>query len=118
MFVVQNKNLFSINTDNHNTDTRQRSKSYLPQANFTMYQKGAYYSGIKIFNNLPVEIKNVADKLKKFNVNLKQLLYTYSFYTLEQYLTSHELLTVLQKLLFTLTLVWRLCLVVHCISIH
>jgi hypothetical protein len=26
------------------------------QANLTIYQKGAYYPGIKIFNNLPLEI--------------------------------------------------------------
>jgi len=27
--------------------TRQRNKLYLPQANLIIYQKGAYYSGIK-----------------------------------------------------------------------
>jgi len=47
MFVVQNKNLFSTNTENHNIDTRQRNNLYLPHANVTMYQKGVYYSGIK-----------------------------------------------------------------------
>ena len=40
--------------------TRQRNNLYLPQANLTIYQKGVYYSEIKIFNNLPLEIKNVA----------------------------------------------------------
>jgi len=45
---------------------RQRKNVYLPQVNLTIYQKGAYYSGIKIFNNLPLEIKNVADSQKKF----------------------------------------------------
>jgi len=46
-----------------------------------MYQKAAYYSGIKIFSNLLTEIKNVADNLKKFiQVYLKQFLYSYSFY--------------------------------------
>ena len=65
MFVVQNKNLFSRNTENHNIDTRQRNNSYLPQANITIYQKGAYYSGIKIFHNLPLEIKNVTGNQKK-----------------------------------------------------
>ena len=44
--------------------TRQRNNFYLPQANLTIYQKGAYYSGIKIFNNLPLEIKNVAGNKK------------------------------------------------------
>jgi hypothetical protein len=28
--------------------------------NLTIYKKGAYYSGIKTVNNLPLEIKNVA----------------------------------------------------------
>jgi len=56
MFVVQNKNLFSTNIENHNIDTRQRNNFYLPQENLTIYQKGSYNSGIKIFNNLPLEI--------------------------------------------------------------
>ena len=60
MFVVQNKNLFLTNNDNHHLGTRQGNNLYLPQANLTIYQKGAYYSGIKTFNNLPLEIKNVA----------------------------------------------------------
>jgi len=53
MFVVQNKNLFLKNNENHNLDIRQRNNLYLPQANLTIYQKGAYYSGTKFFNNLP-----------------------------------------------------------------
>jgi hypothetical protein len=60
MFVVQNKNLFSTNNENHNIDTRQRNNLYLPQANSAIYQKGAYYSRIKIFDNLSLEIKNAA----------------------------------------------------------
>jgi hypothetical protein len=51
MFVVQNKTFFSSNNENHNVDSRQRNNLYLPQANVTIYQKGAYYLGIKISNN-------------------------------------------------------------------
>jgi len=65
--------------------TRQRNNLYLPQENLTIYQKGAYYSGIKIFNNLPSKIKNVAGNQKKFKIALKKFLYAYSFYTLEEY---------------------------------
>jgi hypothetical protein len=50
MFVVQNKNLYSRNIENHNIDTRQRNNSYSPQAGLTIHQKGAYYLGIKICN--------------------------------------------------------------------
>jgi len=74
--------------ENHNLDTRQRNNLYLPQANLTIYQKGAYYSGIKIFNNLPLEIKNIADNQNKFKIALKKFLHTYSFYTIEEYLSQ------------------------------
>ena len=68
MFVVQNKNLFSTNIENRNIDTRQRNNLYLPQTNLNIYQKGAYYSGIKIFNNLPLEIKNVTGTKKSLKL--------------------------------------------------
>jgi len=77
MFGVQNKTLFLTNTENYNLDTRQRNNLYLPQANLTIYQKGAYYLGIKSFNNLPSEIKNVAGNQKKFKTALKKFSYTY-----------------------------------------
>jgi hypothetical protein len=85
MFIVQN--FFLTNNKNHNIDTRQRNNLYLPQANLTIYQKDAYYSQIKIFNNLPLGIKIVADNQKKFKRKLKKFSYTYTLYTVEEYLT-------------------------------
>ena len=61
---------------------------YLPQAHLTIYQKGAYYSGITFFNNISSEIKNVAGNQKKFKIALKKFWYTYSFYTLEEYFSQ------------------------------
>ena len=58
---------------------------HLPQTNLTMYQKGAYYSGIKIYNKLPLEIKNTAGNQKKFKTALKKFLYNCSFYATEEY---------------------------------
>jgi len=77
MFVVQNKNLFSTSIENHNIDIRQRDNLYLPQANLTIYKKEIYYLGIKIFNNLPLETKNVAGNQKNFKNFSKKYLYTY-----------------------------------------
>ena len=65
MFVVQNKNLFSMNFENHNVDTRQKNNFYLPQANLTIYiyiyiyiylKRDLITQGKKVFNNLPIEI--------------------------------------------------------------
>jgi len=39
--------------------------------NKLLKQKGAYYSGIKILNNLLLEIKNVTGNQKKFKIALK-----------------------------------------------
>ena len=66
MFVVQNKNVYSTNNENHNLNTRQRNNLYLPRANLNIYKKGAYYPKIKIFNNLSFEIKN--DAIKKLKL--------------------------------------------------
>jgi hypothetical protein len=65
MFVVQHKHSYLTNNENHNLDTRQTNNLYLPQANLNIYQKGTYYLGMKIFNNLPLEINNVAGNKKK-----------------------------------------------------
>ena len=87
-YKQQNQN---YSNSDYNLDTRQKNNLHLPQANLTIYQKGAYYSGIKIFNNLPLEIKNVADNQKKFKTALKKCLYTYSFYTLEESTVNYGL---------------------------
>jgi hypothetical protein len=97
MFVVQNNTPFFTNSENYNLDTRQRNNLHLPQANLTIYQKGACYSGIKIFNNLPLEIKNVADNQKKFKIALKKCLYTVHFTPWKSTLVNCELRTVLQN---------------------
>ena len=62
---------------NHNLDTRQRNSLYLPQANLTIYQKGSYYSGIKIFNGLPLEFKNIAGNQKKRIENCSEKMFTH-----------------------------------------
>ena len=118
MFIGQNKNIFLTNNENHNIDTRQRDNLYLPQANLTIYQRGAYFLGIKIFNNLSREITNVADNLKEFKTDLKQFLYTYSFYTLEKYFNQLLIMYCITKIAVILALVFRFCLMLHCISIH
>jgi hypothetical protein len=44
-----------------NTLTRQRNNLRLPQANLAIFKKGAYYSGIRTFNSLPTEMKDLSD---------------------------------------------------------
>jgi hypothetical protein len=63
-YVIKNKHLFSTNYQTHSVHTRYKTNLHLPIANLTNFQKGAYYSGIKIFNNLPHNIKDLANETK------------------------------------------------------
>ena len=56
-----------------------------PIANLTKFQKGVYYSGIKIFNNLPHGIKDLANEITLFRSALKRFLLLNSFYNSEEY---------------------------------
>jgi len=53
-FVVENLSLFHVNSEVRGINTRQNFNLYQPKANLTLYQKGVYYSCVKVFNNLPL----------------------------------------------------------------
>ena len=84
-FVVNNRDQFLINSEIHNINTRHSSNLLLPLANLGIYQKGVYYSGIKIFNSLLFSIKKFSNKLKTFKSALKHFLYMNSFNSLDEY---------------------------------
>jgi hypothetical protein len=57
-FVVDNLETFQTNSDVHNISIRYTYNLHVPNTNLSNYQKGVYYSGIKLFNNLPPTIKS------------------------------------------------------------
>jgi len=50
-----------------------------------VFQKGAYYSVIKIFNNLPHNTKDLANDILPFQNALKRFLLINSFYNSKEY---------------------------------
>jgi len=58
IFVVKNGGLFSFNSEVHNLHTRLKNDLHLPSTNLTLVQRGVLYSGSRIFNHLPIQIKN------------------------------------------------------------
>jgi len=85
LFVVQNVEEFTSNSEVHSINTRHKSDLYPPSIKLTKYQKGVYYSGIKIFNHLPQNIKNLSRNVKKFKLALKRFLLMGLFHTLDKY---------------------------------
>jgi hypothetical protein len=56
-FVVNNQELFQINSAIHSIVTRNRDHLQRPTANLSSLQKSIYYTGIKIFNSLPSNLR-------------------------------------------------------------
>jgi hypothetical protein len=79
LFVINNRQHFKINSDMNNINTRNNLDFHHPQARLSVYQKGAHYTGIKLFNRLPGSIKQLSHDPKQFqNVH--------SFYSMDEYL--------------------------------
>ena len=85
MFVVKNKDLFKTKSDVHSFNTRAQYDLHIPPANLTVFQNGAWYSGIKICNYHPPTSKQLSNDISKFKPALKRFLYSNSFYTLAEY---------------------------------
>jgi hypothetical protein len=73
LFVTKNKDQFLSNSQVHKINTRQTSNLYLSTANLAIYQKGVYYSGIKIYNHLLTAIKDLSGDKNTFKLTLKSL---------------------------------------------
>jgi hypothetical protein len=84
LYIVNTKQLFMTNLEIHTINTRSSTNLHPPISNLT-FPKGAYYSGIKIFNDLPSDIKCLCNEIKLFRPALKRLLYTNSFYSIDKY---------------------------------
>jgi hypothetical protein len=52
-------------------NTRTKSDFHRPPSHLSVYQKGTYYTGIKVFNILPVPIKDLSHNMKQFKSALK-----------------------------------------------
>ena len=91
IFVVKKRDLFLLNSEIHNLNTRDNYNLHLPSTNFTMIQKGVLYSGSELFNNLPLEIKSLSGDVKHFKIKLKSFLIDHTLYSLDEYYqVTHE----------------------------
>ena len=75
MFVVKNKDIFKTNL-------------HLPPARLKIFQQGTFYSGIRAYNHLPKNIKDLLYDVKHFKKVLKAFFLTHAFYSLDEYFNS------------------------------
>jgi len=80
MFVLNNRQYFMENSKLWNIKTRKNKNLFQPQS------RGPLHAGIKIYNNLPIQIKLLSSNINQFKIALKEFLQLHSIYTLAEYL--------------------------------
>jgi hypothetical protein len=86
MHIVNNLELFTINSNRKTPVTRNDMNLYLPVANLKIYQNRPEFMGIKVYNNLPGNIKLLSDNKKVFRKALLLFLQFHYFYSVEEFL--------------------------------
>jgi len=90
LYTINNKHLFDTNNKIHKYKTRNNNNLHHPIANISKFNKGAYISGIKVFNHLPQNIKALTNDHKYFKSSLKRFLYHNFFYSVNEYYEYKE----------------------------
>ena len=65
---LKNRDLYELNSEIHNINTRFSSDLHTPSANLTTFQKAPFYFGIKDFNHLPTSIKHTSHDINQFKI--------------------------------------------------
>lgn len=86
LFLKQNLNL-ELNSNIHKHNTRNKFNVHMISHRTHMFAKSPYYSGIKLINKLPKNIKEISDR-KRFKSELKLYLTKNAYYSVEEYLNE------------------------------
>jgi len=81
MYVVSNLDNYHMNSSIHRIDKRYKNQLHGPVAKLSCFQKGVFYSGIKIFNSFPSAILEYKNNKSQFKASLRRFLIANSFYS-------------------------------------
>jgi hypothetical protein len=80
IFVMNNIDKFQTNNSVHMINTRSNDLLHIPITHLSSYQRGVYYSGVKLFNTLPTNISVLKNDKNQFRIVLRSCLLTNSFF--------------------------------------
>ena len=86
LFIVDNQESYPTNAYVRGIETRNRNHLHLPSVSLSCVQKGVFYSGARLFNNLPENIQNLRKDKKGFKNTLYGYLIEHSFYSINEFL--------------------------------
>jgi hypothetical protein len=78
------------NADLYSVKTRNSYNLHPPLSHLTKYQKGVYYAGIGVFNQLPTSIKSIVNETMMFKKTSKRFLMDNSFYSMDEFFNFKE----------------------------
>lgn len=87
LYINKNKNKYCTNTQVHHYNTRNKSNFHIKSVNKAYSLKTVNNVGIRFYNKLPDNIKNITDS-KNFKKQLFDFLLRNSFYSVSEYLTT------------------------------
>ena len=123
VFFIGNQEKFQTSSSVHNINTRNKHHLHRPVANLSCFQKGASYSGIRIFNSLPQSIKNLKNEKTQIKVALKKFLNAHSFYSMDEffkvtdciYYWLYDCVNVSYTVIFLCVCMFKTCSTSHCL---
>jgi len=84
-FVNKNRNFYIHNFEIHDISTCNNHYLHLPSAKVTLLKKGVFYSGSKIYIQLPLNIKMLSKDAKRYKSALRTYLTEHAFCSLDEY---------------------------------
>jgi len=86
LFIVDNQKDYLTNAYVHGLVTRNKNHLYLPVVSLFCVQKGVSYFGVKIFNNLPSNMRSYRNDKNRLKNKLYRYLIIHSFYSITEFL--------------------------------
>ena len=84
-FIINDHEIFQINSSIHNINTRNKHNLHTPNANLSYFQKSIFYAGMKIFNSLPSSVTVLKNDKAKCKAALRKYVHTHSFYLVYEF---------------------------------
>jgi hypothetical protein len=88
VFIVINRKYFMENSELYDVKTGNNKNLFQSQSNLSTYQRGPHYACIRIYKNVPIQIKLLSSNFNQFKKALKYFLH--SFYTLAENFTYNR----------------------------
>jgi hypothetical protein len=95
LFVLKNMDNYQTNSSIHTINIRCKNQLHRPVTNLSSFQKGVFYSGLRIFDSLQSIIFECQNNKSHFRAALRKYLVAHCFYT-----QSKKLITIMMIILY------------------